>query len=266
VISRTLWVDVGVQPVEGAGLDVAGPVGAPAIVLVHGAAVNRKMWAVQLARLADEYRVIAPDLPGHGGRGGTRFRLDAAAREIGDLLAQAAPERALLVGASLGGYVAIVAAHQRPDVVSGLVLAGCSTSLRGLTGLYLRVVGVIIARLLDERRLTRALERRLRRMMPADLADSVIAAGTHPRALGEVFAEIAGKDFAALLRQLPMPVLVVNGERDRAMRRGEAALVASLQWGTLRVIPSAGHAVMLERPAEFNDVLRNFARSVTAGR
>jgi pimeloyl-ACP methyl ester carboxylesterase len=254
--------DVGIRSVEGTGLDVAGPEGAPVIVLVHGAAANRKMWTPQIAGLAGDHRLVAFDLPGHGERGGVRFRLDEAAREIGDLLASIAPARALLVGGSLGGYVAIVAAHQRPELLSGLVLAGCSMSLRGLMGPYLRVVGVILGNVLDERWLARKVEARLRAMMPADLAQAIIDAGVHPRALGQVFAEVAGRDFAALLRRLPVPVLVVNGERDRAMRRGESALVASLQRGSLRIIPSAGHAVMLERPTEFNAVLRDFARSV----
>lgn len=253
---------VGVRRGEPQGLDVAGPVGAPLIVLVHGAAVNRKMWGLQIAGLADEYRLIAADLPGHGARGGVPFRLDAAARETCDLLELAAPERALLVGGSLGGYVAIVAAHQRPELLSGLVLAGCSMSLRGLMGPYLRAVGVIIGKMLDERRLTSKVEARLRAMMPADLAQTIIDAGVHPKALGQVFAQIAGKDFAALLRRLPIPILVVNGDRDRWMRRGESSLVASLQHGSLRVIPSAGHAVMLEQPAAFNDVVRAFARSL----
>lgn len=253
---------VGVRRGEAQGLDVAGPVGAPVIVLVHGAAANRKMWGLQLAGLPDEYRLIAADLPGHGARGGVPFRLEAAARETCDLLALAAPERALLVGGSLGGYIAIVAADLCPQLLSGLVLVGCSMDLRGLMGAYLRAVGVVIGRVLDERWLTRKVEARLRAMMPADLAEAILDAGVDPKALGQVFAQIAGKDFAALLRRLPIPILVVNGERDRWMRRGESSLVASLQRGSLRVIGSAGHAVMLEQPAVFNEVVRAFARSL----
>lgn len=250
------------RPVERAGLDIVGPAEAPVIVLVHGAALNRKMWAPQAAGLAGEYRLVAADLPGHGGNSAVPFRLDLAAREVGDLLAQTGPSPTLLVGASLGGYVAILAAHQRPELVSGLVLAGCSMSFRGLAGLYVRVVGAIIARIVPEQLLRRLLERRIAAMMPSGLAQAVLAAGAHPKGMGQVFVEIAGKDFAALLRQLPMPVLVVNGERDKAMRRGESALVASLQRGTLRVIPSAGHAVTFDQPAAFNDLLGSFARSL----
>jgi pimeloyl-ACP methyl ester carboxylesterase len=47
------------------GCDVAGPLDAFPIVLVHGAAWTRKMWIPQMEALSDEFRMIAVDLPGH---------------------------------------------------------------------------------------------------------------------------------------------------------------------------------------------------------
>ena len=52
--------------------DVAGPEGAPPIVLIHDGAANRHMWTAQLEGLAGDYRLVAPDLPGNGSLVGKR--------------------------------------------------------------------------------------------------------------------------------------------------------------------------------------------------
>ena len=122
-------------------VDTAGPADAPAIVLVHGSVVSRKMWLPQVRGLSDAYRVIAPDLPGHGGRSDEPFTFAAASQALADLIERDTSGRALVVGASLGGYVAIDLAHRFPERVSGLVLAGASRNFMGALGLYLRVVG-----------------------------------------------------------------------------------------------------------------------------
>lgn len=57
---------------------IIGPPGTPPIVLLHGAAFTHAMWLPQLDALGVDFRVIAPDLPGHGERAGERFGLDAA--------------------------------------------------------------------------------------------------------------------------------------------------------------------------------------------
>src|SRR5262249_38693632 len=85
--------------------DVAGPAGARPILFVHGTRVTRSMWLPQLRGLADEYRVLATDLPGHGALAHQRFEPEAAMQQIGAVLDDEGCERALLVGSSLGGYL-----------------------------------------------------------------------------------------------------------------------------------------------------------------
>ncbi|HEY9087912.1 MAG TPA: alpha/beta fold hydrolase, partial [Anaerolineaceae bacterium] len=64
--------------------DVTGAAGAPGLVLVHGSVVTRKMWLPQLRDLADEFRVIAPDLPGHGALESAPFSFAAAADALAE--------------------------------------------------------------------------------------------------------------------------------------------------------------------------------------
>src|SRR5690606_31556391 len=77
------------------------------VVLLHGSRTSCTMWRRQVRVLRDAgIPTSAPDLPGHGARRGERFDLDEAVTTVRDAVA-AAGGRALVVGLSLGGYIAI---------------------------------------------------------------------------------------------------------------------------------------------------------------
>ncbi|SNY73090.1 alpha/beta fold hydrolase [Paractinoplanes atraurantiacus] len=109
---------------------------APAIALLPAWMVtDRRMWRGQVAALGDRFRVVSYDGRGSGGSGRP---LDPGAYEpselVADLLAvldDARVDRAVLVGNSLGGLVAFLAAALHPDRVAGLVLIGATVDLRG---------------------------------------------------------------------------------------------------------------------------------------
>lgn len=82
-----------------------GPADARTVVFVHGAGVFRRMRLPQLEALAGAYRVVALDLPGHGAAADDRFRFDAALDRL-DRLVTGADGPVVLVGRSLGGYLA----------------------------------------------------------------------------------------------------------------------------------------------------------------
>ena len=244
--------------------DAAGPAGAPVIVLVHGSVVTRKMWLPQLRQLSDIYRVIAPDLPGHGSRADTPFTFAAAFTMIADLIGSEGRGRALVVGASLGGYVAIDLAQHHPERVAGLVLAGASRTFMGALGLYLRIVGGAMRRgWLKQRRETA--EQKTRRLFSpalADVAEAQLRAGVYPDPLGPAFAEMAGRDFQLLLADFPGPVLIVNGERDTGAVRSAGRFARGSRQATVTTIANAGHACSLDQPAAFSQAVRQFAGEV----
>src|SRR4051812_241339 len=114
--------------------EVTGPAGAPTVVLLHGSTLDRHSWDRQVEVLRSDYRVVVPDLRGHGESTlEGRFGFDAAVEDVLALLDEVGGERVALVGLSLGGNIAQEVVYRRPDAVEALVVADatCNTAPRG---------------------------------------------------------------------------------------------------------------------------------------
>jgi len=112
----------------------AGPVDAPPVVLVHGLGATNASMLPLISALSRDFRVLAPDLPGHGG---SQAKSDAhAAQFLGSwllaFLRETCDEPAVLVGNSLGGRTALEAALMSPYDVRGLVLLCPAVAFRKL--------------------------------------------------------------------------------------------------------------------------------------
>jgi pimeloyl-ACP methyl ester carboxylesterase len=76
----------------------------------------------------------------------SRFTFAAAVNTLANVTQREAHGRALVVGLSLGGYVAMELAHQRPELVAGVVLSGCSINCRGLAGWFFKLLSIMASR------------------------------------------------------------------------------------------------------------------------
>lgn len=241
--------------------DVAGPGDGSPLVLLHAASYTRKMWLPLAARLRDEFRLVTPDLPGHGAQSGGRFTFAQAAQDVVDVLNRERIERALLVGVSLGGCLALDIAAQHPDRVSGLVLSGCTFDPRGLLcRLVLTAEGYVFPR--GAPRFTRSLERYLQVRYPGPVADEILASGAHWPAAADAVLAMRGVDFPAKLASYPGPALILNGAGDWIHRTAERAFARAARNGSVRLIPGAGHIASLDSPGAFAEAVREFARSM----
>ncbi|QFU81614.1 alpha/beta fold hydrolase [Natronorubrum aibiense] len=247
------------------GIDVAGPADGTPIVFVHGAMFTRTMWRPQQRGLSDAYRVVAPDLPGHGVRASETFQMEPAIGVLEDAIERHTDGNPVLVGLSLGGYVATEYAYHNPADVDGLVLTGSSANPVGGMETLTRGFGGL-ARLATKPELGNRLVERLgeqwvrNRDLPTDTEAAIIDAGIYPRQFGNAGPPLAGEDFRAKLSTYPGPTLILNGEHDKVMRRGEREHASAAQDARIEVLAGVGHICNLHRPETYTSRVRNFVQ------
>jgi pimeloyl-ACP methyl ester carboxylesterase len=108
---------------------LAGPPGAPTLVLLHGLTGTADLtWTPSYRDLVRFFSVVAPDLRGHGDGipSGPAYRLEDCADDVAALARALEVKRAIVVGYSMGGVVAQLVWRRHPELVAGLVL--CSTA------------------------------------------------------------------------------------------------------------------------------------------
>jgi len=197
-------------------------------VLVHGTRTSSAIWQPQLDALAAAgHPAVAVDLPGHGARLAERFTLDGALATI-DEAVRGCSEPPLLVGLSLGGYASLAYAGRHGDTVAGVMLAGCSTEIKGKPLWMYRRAADAVARTLHP--------------------------GGTWRVVTDTLRELDGYSPLADLRRLRVPVWLVNGQRD-PLRFDEWRYVRARRSIGLLVVPRAGHDVNSHAPAAFNRAL-----------
>jgi pimeloyl-ACP methyl ester carboxylesterase len=243
--------------------DVAGPAGAPPIVFVHGAVMGRSVWRPQIDALADRFRCISVDLPGHGSQHELPFELDDAATGVIRAIDTEAGGRAVLVGLSLGGYVAMTVAGRHPEKVRGLVIAGSTREPRGVSRLAFLLYAAAL-RVAPEGLVRTIAFAFFRRRYGAMLAAAITAGGHFARGGARAVRRIAGERFRDRLVAYGGPILVINGTLDLVFRIGAGRFLAGVPRVTNRIIPRAGHLSNVDRPEVFTGLVEEFIGSLPA--
>ncbi len=243
-----------------------GPQDAPGIVFLHGTRLTRAQWAPQLRRLARSYRCVAVDLPGHGVLADHPFTIEAASDLVRVAIEAEIPSgRAVIVGLSLGGYVAIDTAEAYPDHVAGLVLAGCSGEALGPMSWPYRLFRALLERAPANVQDT-ANRAFFRLRYGRRIAEPIIAAGFWPQGGAAALDLLIGRRYLDRLGRLWTPVLVVNGSLDPVFGPGGEYWAASCRRGRHVVISRAMHLSNLDRPGTFSRLVAGFASRAVRGR
>ena len=247
----------------------------PPVLLIHGLAGCWQNWLETIPRLGQERRVLAPDLPGFGysDMPVDGITVPGYGRYLRAFWEKLDLGPAVIVGNSMGGFVAAELAIQFPEVCDRLVLvaaAGISiTSLRKrptLTGA--RVFAAMASRTVaqSERVVRRP---RLRHMalqlvarhptrLKPDLVHELIQGGGKPGFLPAMEA-LLSYDFRDRLPEIRCPTLIVWGEHDMLVPVEDAHEFERRVAGARKVVlDDTGHIPMVERPVAFNDCLLDF--------
>lgn len=242
---------------------VAGPPDAPPIVFVHGALMGRSVWGPQIDALADRYRCISVDLPGHGTQRDIGFELDDAADGVLRAIDEAAGGRAVLVGLSLGGYVGMTVAGRHPEKVRGLVIAGSTREPAGVSRLFFLAYAAAL-RAAPESVVRTLAFAYFRRRYGSVLAAAITAGGHFARGGARAVRRIAGSRFRDRLVAYGGPILVINGTLDLVFRIGAGRFLAGVPGVTNKVIPRAGHLSNVDRPEVFTALIEEFIATLPA--
>jgi pimeloyl-ACP methyl ester carboxylesterase len=256
----------------------------PAVVLLHGQPGTAADWTAVAPRLAPDFTVVAVDRPGWGRTGGPAGGFATNAAAVLDLLDRLGHRRAVVVGHSWGGGVALALAQAAPERTAGLVLVA-SVAPGQPAGRLDRLLGAptvgdvavpvafgVAGRLLSSDAAQRLLGRT---SIPGDARTALAALvgarreglrrGSHLRSgwaftveqrayLGELDALGRG------LATLAVPTEVVTGDCDHVVGPDAARQLAdAVPYASLRVVPGAGHLLPLEHPGSIDAAVRAVA-------
>ena len=251
--------------------DIAGPAGAPTLLLLHGLAATALLnWSTSFASLARGFRVVALDHRGHG-RGIRRigaFRLEDCADDAAALADRLGVERVIPVGYSMGGAVAQLFWRRHRDRTAGLVLCATSSRFGGprtkraastlgpLLSLAARVAPQSVWDSMGERMLENVQDPNRRLALKEELGP------TEPASVIEAGAALAHFDSSDWLGGVDVPAAVVLTQRDEHIPAQYQSAMADAIPGAEVHRVDADHYACVARPHLFVPALFEACRSV----
>ena len=247
----------------------------PPVVLLHPFPAHHALWTPAAQALIARYRVILPDLRGHGesGAGEGPATMGKHASDIERILNDAGVGRAVFAGVSIGGYILFECWRRFRGRFAGLVLCDTrpqpdtpearSNRLRSAADVLERGIEPfldgLIPKLFGRTTLGARPDRvdEARRMMlqmsPQDIAQVLEGMAERP-------------DSLPTLRTINVPTMIVMGDEDTLSTVADGELMrANISGGQLRLVPKAGHYAPWEQPEEVGRLLRQFVDSLHGG-
>jgi 3-oxoadipate enol-lactonase len=239
-------------------------------VLLHAFPIGASLWEPQMRSVPQGWRLIAPDLRGFGGSteldSVTALSIGDYADDVIDLMDELGVARAVIGGASMGGYAALALVQKAPERVDALILANTRAGADSPEGRANRrsmlavvdregpsgVAREMIPKLLgkttkeSEPEIEAFVRRLIKQQSPVAIR-------------GAIHRMMHRPDSTPVLPQVAVPALVITGAEDELIPVSEShAMASSLKRPTLIVVPGAGHLANLEQPDTFNAALETF--------
>jgi 3-oxoadipate enol-lactonase len=243
-----------------------GPQDAPPLLMLHSLGTDGGVWQPQAEALSDRFRVLRPDLRGHGLTDVTPgpYTIAGLAADVLRALDALGIDQLPVAGLSIGGMIAQSLAHQAPGRVAALVL--CDTALAMPPAAMWRERAATVR----TRGMAAIAEGVLARWLTPSADPAAAAAlramllGTDPKGYAAAAEAIAAADLTEATATLRLPAFVLVGDRDEATPLGHAeALRAAIPGARLRLIGGAAHIPTLEQPRLVTEALLDFLQPAT---
>jgi pimeloyl-ACP methyl ester carboxylesterase len=253
------------------------------LTLIHGAWASHAWWRWQVPELARRYRVLSPDVRGHGQSSDLRgaYSLEGFGQDLKVLFRTEGIDEAAIVGWSMGGLISLEFCRQFPSMVKALILIATGSRPRLLMRQYLRSILCLLTDFSAPRKFDRTgktfrarkkiwVEEEVKKMLsptaPKEVFHWVVTeVGLHQR---ENFFEVA-RSFSkweareALKDAIKVPTLIMVGENDRLTPPRLARLIhESIPGSRLVIVEGTGHYLPLERPDVVNSEILRFLNSL----
>lgn len=236
-----------------------------AVILLHGYSDSWYSWNTIMPRLSPSYRVYALDQRGHGesDRPATGYHMSDLAADVVAFMDAKGIDRAVVVGHSMGTFVAQQVAQRAPRRVTGVVLIGGASTLQRMAGV--EEFGGYVSGFGDTVPVgfTREFQvSTIHHPVPDTLLERVIAESDKLPAhvWRELMQGMLATPAVSALRDTTLPVLILRGDHDQVFPDPgtQDELQALFPGAELVVLPETGHAVHWERPAETAAQLERF--------
>lgn len=233
----------------------------PPLLLLHSLGTDLRLWDPVVPALASMFRIIRPDMRGHGGTEVTKgpysmAQLGADAVGVLDALGVGTAD---VAGISIGGMIAQELAHRAPGRVRSLVLIDTALAIPG-AGVYHERAAVVRAQgmgSIADAVLARWVTRDAPAHAAAPLREMLLA--TPPEGYAAAGESLTTADLTETSRSIDVPTLVVVGDADQATPLPAAeALRDTIPGARLEVIEGAAHIPTAEQPAAVAGALLRF--------
>lgn len=243
---------------------LSGKADKPLVIFTHGASADHRMFDAQVSMLSKDYRVMTWDVCGHGESQpmGEGFSIAGVVEDLLFLMDELGYKEAILIGQSMGGYIAQEFVFRYPERVSAVVIIGstCITSKFSTAESAAIKVSPAIFRLYPDKILKR-------QMAQVSAVKPEVQAYVY-----DATSRVSKADFISIWRgmvrclhyvpeyKITCPLLLTHGESDRLGNIKKMAPIWAARDPQCEyvVIPNAGHCANMDNPEFFNHVLNSF--------
>jgi pimeloyl-ACP methyl ester carboxylesterase len=235
----------------------------PVVLLLHGFPMNHHVWDEFIKSLPGGFTYVTPDLPGFGKSALLQegFSIDDVANEVNKWIDSEGLQPAVLIGHSLGGYVALAMTAQNPSAFKGLVLFHSTAEADS-----------------DDKKESRSkvlefIDQHGAHAFTSNFIEPLFTDPEHPGisvvkdlSVGATKEAVQGYTRAMrdrpgrteILRTAPWPVLIIGGENDKAIPASALEQQVITSGGSLVILEGAAHMGMFEKREEAAGIIRDF--------